>query len=148
MDLLRYGNIDEDLYLTTCKECIEYNDIRFRVKNKINYVSNSVLKEQKNYKINRLVILINNNNIDNLENLLSIITYFSFIYDEITIVSDYNVDYLKQYFKCDNTIIFNSTNEGLLLDYKCIVIVKENNYTKNDFYKLFNINKYNLELII
>ena len=148
MDLLRDGNIDEDLYLTTCKECIEYNDIRFRVKNKINYVSNSVLKEQKNYKINRLVILINNNNIDNLENLLSIITYFSFIYDEITIVSDYNVDYLKQYFKCDNTIIFNSTNEGLLLDYKCIVIVKENNYTKNDFYKLFNINKYNLELII
>ena len=43
MDLLRDGNIDEDLYLTTCKECIEYNDIRFRVKNKINYVSNSVL---------------------------------------------------------------------------------------------------------
>ena len=83
-----------------------------------------------------------------MENLLSIITYFSFIYDELRIVSDYNVDYLKQYFKCDNTIIFNSTDESMLLDYKCIVIVKENNYTKNDFYKLFNINKYKLELII
>ena len=51
--------------LKVCKECIEYNDIRFRVKNKINYVSNSLLKEQKSYKINRLIIVINkelNNN--------------------------------------------------------------------------------------
>ena len=65
MDILRDGNVDEAQYLKKCKECIEYNDIRFRVKNKINYVSKSLLKEQKSYKINRLIIVINkesNNN--------------------------------------------------------------------------------------
>ena len=58
MDVLRDGNVDEELYLKVCKECIEYNDIRFRVKNKINYVSNSLLKEQKSYKINRFIKML------------------------------------------------------------------------------------------
>jgi hypothetical protein len=82
MDALRDGDINEQLYLEVCKECIEYNDIRFRVKNKINYVSKSLLKEQKSYKINRLIIIMNKN-LNNNETLLNIIKYFSFIYDEI-----------------------------------------------------------------
>ena len=61
MDILRDGDISNEEYLKVCKECIEYNDIRFRVKNKINYVSESLLKEQKSYKVNRLLININNN---------------------------------------------------------------------------------------
>ena len=36
MDILRDEDINEELYLKICKECSEYNDIRFRVKNKIN----------------------------------------------------------------------------------------------------------------
>lgn len=47
MDVLRDGNVDDEEYLKVCKECVEYNDIRFRVKNKINYASKSSLKEQK-----------------------------------------------------------------------------------------------------
>ena len=93
MDVLRDGNVDEESYLKVCKECIEYNDIRFRVKNKINYVSKSLLKEQKSYKINRLIIVINKES-NNNEIFLNIIKYLSFIYDEIIIMSEFNLDYL------------------------------------------------------
>jgi hypothetical protein len=147
MDILRDGNIKEELYLKVCKDCIEYNDIRFRVKNKINYVSNSLLKEQKSYKINRLIITINKN-LNNNETLLKIIKYFSFIYDEINIISDFNVDYLKKNFEYDNTIIFKSTFESFLLDYKCRVVIEEKEYIENEVYNLFNITKNELEKII
>ena len=147
MDVLRDGNVNEEQYLKICKECIEYNDIRFRVKNKINYVSKSLLKEQKSYKINRLVITINKNINDNSE-LLNIIKYFSFIYDEIVILSIYDLDYLKKYFEYDITILFNSTVETELLDYKCKVIIEEKEYTENEFYNLFNITEKDLNSII
>ena len=58
MDVLRDGNVTDDVYLRKCKECIELNDVRFRVKNKLNTVTGSFLKEQKSYSINRLVVTI------------------------------------------------------------------------------------------
>jgi len=147
MDILRDGNINEELYLKICKECIEYNDIRFRVKNKINYVSNSLLKEQKSYKINRLIIIINKNINDN-ETLLKIIKYFSFIYDEINIMSDFSLHYLRKYFDYDITILFKSTLDNPLLEYKHRVIIEEKEYTDHEVYKLFNITKNELEKFI
>jgi len=149
MDILRGENINEQLYLKICKECIEYNDIRFRVKNKINYISNSLLKEQKSYKINRLIIIINKN-IDNTNNktLLKIIKYFSFIYDEINIVSDFSLHYLRNYFNYDITILFKFTLDNPLLEYKNRVMIEEKEYTEDETYKLFNINKNELEKII
>jgi hypothetical protein len=147
MDILRDGNVNEEQYLKICKECIEYNDIRFRVKNKINYVSKSLLKEQKSYKINRLVITINKNINDNSE-LLNIIKYFSFIYDEIVILSICDLDYLKKYFEYDITILFNSIIETELLDYKSKVIIEEKEYNENEFYNLFNISEYEINILI
>ena len=147
MDILRDGNVSEELYLKICKECIEYNDIRFRVKNKINFVSNSLLKEQKSYKINRLIIVINKN-LDTSKILLNIIKYFSFIYDEINIVSDFNVDYLKTHFEYDNTIIFKSTVETEILEYKCKVIIEDKEYSENETYNLFNITEKEIKKII
>ena len=132
MDLLRDGDINEYLYLKVCKECVEYNDIRFRVKNKINYVSKSLLKEQKSYKINRLVIIINKT-ID----LINIIKYFSFIYDEINIVSDLDINYLKKYFEYDITIFFNIGSK--IIDYKHKVIIEDKDYTETELYNIFNV---------
>jgi hypothetical protein len=140
MDTLRDGDVDEKLYLKVCKECIEYNDIRFRVKNKINYVSNSLLKEQKSYKINRLIIVINNN-LNNNETLLIIIKYFSFIYDEINIISDLNLDNYKTHFLYDNTILFKSNIENELFEYKSRVIIGDKEWSEDELYKLFNITK-------
>ena len=128
------------------KECIEYNDIRFRVKNKINYVSNSLLKEQKSYKINRLIIVINKES-NNNERFLNIIKYLSFIYDEIIIISDFNLDYLKNYFNYDITILFKSTIETEIIDYKYKVVI-EKEYIEYELYKLFNITEKEINKII
>jgi len=144
MDSLRDGNLNEELYLKICKECIEYNDIRFRVKNKINYISKSFLKEQKSYKINRLIIKIEKDITDNL--LLNIIKYFSFIYDEIIIESTFSLNYLRDFFYYDITILFKLDNE--LLDYKNKVVIENKKYNEDEIYKLFSITDAELNTII
>lgn len=133
MDILRDGHINDDLYLKICKETILYNDIRFRIKNKINYMSNSFLKEQKGYKINRFIININNDNIE----LLNIIKYFSFIYDEIIIESSDKLSYLIEYFNYDETIFFKNNCESI--EHIKKVIVENKNYSQEELYELFGI---------
>ena len=104
MDILRDGEVNNDKYLITCKECIEYNDIRFRIKNKINFASNSNLKEQKSYKANKILIEINPN-IENTIDFIKPIKYLSYFYDEITIIHPNNSN-LKNVFQYDQTILF------------------------------------------
>ncbi len=41
MDVLRDGVISDVEYTRLCRECIVTNDVRFRIKNKINLISNS-----------------------------------------------------------------------------------------------------------
>jgi hypothetical protein len=151
MDSLRDSDLTEELYLKVCKECIDYNDIRFRVKNKINYISKSFLKEQKSYKINRLVIKIENDITDNL--LLDIIKYFSFIYDEIIIDSSFHLTYLRDFFYYDITILFTRENpsqqfELERIDYKKKVIIENKEYSNRELYTLFNISENELSKII
>jgi hypothetical protein len=74
MNELRDGSLDETAYLKLCKKCIEYNDVRFRVKNKINQVSKSELKEQKSYRVTKVYVETDDNNL--IQNL-------SFMYDEV-----------------------------------------------------------------
>jgi hypothetical protein len=137
MDILRDGSVTEEIYLKTCKECIEYNDTRFRVKNKINYVSGSFLKEQKSYKTTRLVLSIN---VSLSFSLVDIIKYFSFMYDEI-IIDTADIT-LKEIFKYDSTILFKTE-----VDYKKKVIINKP-YTKTELYELFEITEYEINKII
>ena len=138
MDDLRDGNIDDTTYLIKSKECIIYNDIRFRIKNKINYISNCFLKEQKSYKINRVIInnYTNENIINNLI-FINVIKYLSFIYDEIIIISNLNHDNLKKNYNYDKTIIFNENK--CECEYKLKVSIEDKEYTEQDIYELFNI---------
>lgn len=127
MDILRDGNLDEQTYLKVCRECIEYNDIRFRVKNKINYLSNSALKEQKSYKINRLLIEINPNIIDIID-FTKPIKYFSFFYDEVIIIHNKNSGLIEE-FKYDPTVLFlDNVNETTTI--KKVISFTENTYNK------------------
>lgn len=102
MDILR-DNKDVNNYTELCIKCIDYNDIRFRIKNKINLLSE--IKEQKCYNITKLYIFINDK-IDNIELFFNYIEYYSFNYDEIHITSNNNK--LIDYFKYDTTIIINN----------------------------------------
>ena len=143
MDILRDGSVDDARYLKKCKECIEYNDIRFRVKNKINYVSNSSLKEQKSYKINRILIEINNE-IPNISDFFKPIKYYSFIYDEIVIIS--NNTELKTTFEYDPTIIFNDTNS--LENSKKQFVFTNNFYNDSEILTIFELNDELIKMIL
>lgn len=134
MDILRDSNISNENYLIKCKECIEANDIRFRIKNKINFVSNSFLKEQKGYNILRVVFNINNYIIEQNE-LFNIIKYYSFLYDELIILCDEkNINIFKNNFEYDPTIlIYTEYNDN----YKKIIYFSQKNI--NEIYNELNI---------
>jgi hypothetical protein len=104
MNILRNETTDEKQYFKICKECTDYNDVRFRVKNKINCISGSLLKEQKSYKKSRFVIILKTT--INSSDCVRVVKYLSFIYDEILIASNFNQDLLKKYFSYDMTILF------------------------------------------
>jgi len=134
MDILRDGdNISGEEYLKICKECVEYNDIRFRVKNKINFLSNSSLKEQKSYKVTRLLININNEN-ENSEDFIRPIKYYSFFYDEIIIIYKEPIECLKY----DPTIIFkNELTDSL--EFKKHFHFDKQLYSKDEIFTVFEL---------
>lgn len=134
MDILRDSNISNEDYLVKCKESIEANDIRFRIKNKINFVSNSVLKEQKGYNVLRIVFDINNYIIEK-KDLYDIIKYYSFLYDELIILCNKdNINILNNEFKYDPTILIYIEYNG---DYKKMISFSEKNI--NQIYNELNI---------
>jgi hypothetical protein len=136
MDVLRDGNTSNKDYMKLCRECIDTNDIRFRIKNKINLISKSSIKEQKSYKINTLLLTINcNNNIIPL--LLKPIKYLSFMHDKIIINSQHNIDLIKNEFYYDNTINYNLNIDKLDI-LKKITFNKEY-YNKQDIYQIIDI---------
>uniref|UniRef100_A0A6C0HQY1 Uncharacterized protein n=1 Tax=viral metagenome TaxID=1070528 RepID=A0A6C0HQY1_9ZZZZ len=137
MDVLRDGDISNEEYLKVCKECVEYNDIRFRVKNKINYAAKSLLKEQKSYKVNRLLIEIADN-IINVEDFIRPIKYFSFFYDEIVIKHRENSS-LKGAFYCDPTIVFINIECSKINSNKKYEF-KNSSFDKNDINLIFEVN--------
>jgi hypothetical protein len=135
MDILRDGTISDELYVKICKKTIIYNDIRFRIKNKINYMSKSFLKEQKGYKINRFIINLKKNSDTN--KITNIIKYFSFIYDEIIIESTDDLSYLIEQFNYDETIFFKNNCENI--EYIKKISIEDKNYSQEELYKLFGV---------
>jgi hypothetical protein len=83
MDALRDGALDEQEYYRLCKKTVELNDVRFRIKNKINHVAGSQLKEQKGYTITRMLIDI----CGEVEpsTIIPYIRYLSYMYDQVVI---------------------------------------------------------------
>jgi hypothetical protein len=107
MDVLRDGDISDAEYTKLCRECIATNDVRFRIKNKINLISNSELKEQKSYKVTRYDMHIDNEDEDEDEDsLIERIRQLSYIYDEINIISSKDLSRIKDAFRYDNTILY------------------------------------------
>jgi hypothetical protein len=124
---------------------MDYNDIRFRIKNKINIISNSSLREQKGYKISRLIILINDE-MDNIDYFINPIKYYSFIYDEIIIIS--NNQQLKLIFNYDNTIIFGDHNILINKEYNVKFDFIKNNYEKEQIYEILKIDNNIIKLFL
>ena len=128
MDLLRDGNLSDSEYLTICRKTVVENDIRFRIKNKINNACQSSLKEQKGYDKTSIFLDCQENN--SLEDLYLLIQYFSVRYD-MTVV-DTKFTTLEQKFFYDPTIVFSKESKNI----KKIKIV---NKTLNELCKELNI---------
>jgi hypothetical protein len=106
MDELRDGSIFDENYLKICKQTMIDNDIRFRIKNKINILTNSNIKEQKGYKIIQIYLYL-----DNLDIKLHefCINYFSIRYDEVYVDSNFKCELINKY-NYDMSIKFIKNN--------------------------------------
>jgi hypothetical protein len=105
MDKLRDGNLPDCDYLKTAREMIDLNDVRFRIKNKINSITKSQYTEQKGYKINTLVIDFDEGVVIT-EEFIKPIRYYSYIYDQIIICIKNDEGILRSEFHYDTTIQF------------------------------------------
>jgi RimJ/RimL family protein N-acetyltransferase len=102
-DIFRYSS-DINIKNSLCIDIIEENDRRFRIKNKINTSLNSLLKEQKGYKIKKAFLLSHLGLGDNIT-ALPVARYLSTMYDEIIVVcKESTYENLKLLYSDDNTI--------------------------------------------
>jgi hypothetical protein len=119
MDLLRDGvNINGETYVKLCKDTIISNDVRFRIKNKINKLTKSLIKEEKGYKCLKILIdLIDYKG--NYDLLIKPLCYYSILYDEIYIKSDDEnmIEFINNEFNMSMYII-NSNNKIEDLEFK------------------------------
>ena len=95
---------DEQHKVKMCQQIIMDNDRRFRVKKKINDLSNSFLKEQKGYKPLQACILTHLGLGDHIVSV-GAIRYFSTCYDELHVIckKKYHLN-LKLFFSDDDSI--------------------------------------------
>lgn len=122
MDILRDNiEITDSKFLEVSRETIIGNDVRFRIKSKINNVINSYIKEEKGYKINRLLIDLSDSIFD-LEILINPLYYFLINYDEVYIVTK-NTEYIKK----------------INLEFNSQIIIVDDYPNKLNFIKIFKL---------
>jgi len=123
-------------YFLECKRCVEYNDIRFRVKNKINDKAKSSLKEQKGYLVNKVEININED-VD-ISLVLKPIKYLSLVKDLVLINSN-NLS-IKNCLEEDSNIIFSNN--------KTAKITISSNMDLSDILDILEINKNEINILM
>ena len=117
-----------------CRRILDMNDMRFRIKNKLNMLSNSDIKEQKGYAQKR-ALFVSHAGLGDVINQLAAIRYLSLLYDTLTIMVNEkynaNIQYLIgnepniDYITCDQLQELCGS-----LSYETLeIFTKENNYT-------------------
>jgi hypothetical protein len=137
MNLLRDAEEYNHDYMVLCRNCMIANDVRFRIKNKINYISNCSLKEQKGYKVMRILFDARNLS-SSYEDLIYPIRYYSFLYDQIVILTDKR-EIFEQHFSYDPTVIITETELNTSITYKKSFLLKEKQFSKEILYKELEI---------
>lgn len=104
-DDIRIPNLNSKEYIQNCIDIINYNDARFKIKNKINLLFDSSLKEQKSYQPK----VISYNVTDINEHVIQEIKRLSLFNDIITISNSNHIDVtpLKIFFQSDKSIKFD-----------------------------------------
>jgi hypothetical protein len=106
MDILRdLKNTSDQEYNRICRLTIELNDVRFRIKKKINNLTNSIIKEEKCYQVTCLEIIIKDEH--DLNKITDFIDNKSLYYDLTNVICRDGEQDLRDYYKLDPTIVFN-----------------------------------------
>lgn len=135
-DIFRYSSSeDEKLYL--CKQIIQDNDTRFRVKNKINHLSNSLLKEQKGYTHSNFEIYITSPEKYSYKLINSIILVQSLLFDKILIKCSESIVNLLDIIN-DQSIVFNFDIEGCCDNIDTIYNTLKDNYIFKYIYSILD----------
>lgn len=100
----------DNTYVDKCLKILDENDRRFRVKNKINHICNSLLKEQKGYKKKKCIFL-GHFGLGDIINMVGAVRYFSTVYDEIClpVISKYT-QHVNSIYEDDPSIRILSIN--------------------------------------
>ena len=146
MDLLRDGNMNDQDYLALCRKTVDYNDIRFRIKNKINYAAGSALKEQKGYKINSVLIEICEG--PDTDNFVAPIRYYSFLYDQVIIQCGEHCGGLRDAFKDDPTIIFRIGVASESAQFKARFSFPKGHHSVEEILAIFRVDQKALEELL
>ena len=152
MDLLRDGeNIDDGTYIRLSRDTIYANDIRFRIKNKINNISKSTLKEQKSYKVLKTLFDLTNFK-DDIKMLTKIIYYFSIMSDELYIKTENEIyiSFINSEFE-GQVFIINDQIETMLEKHEKVfkdIYNFGNINTEEDIYRNLNISKSSIEIYV
>ncbi len=77
-----------EAYADLCRKILDDNDMRFRIKNKINTLVNSAIREQKGYA-QKQGMIISHMGLGDVVNILSAIRYYSLVYDKLYLVVKY-----------------------------------------------------------
>jgi hypothetical protein len=106
--------IDQDMFRETtdektkeilCMQIIEHNDFRFRIKEQINNLSHSLLKEQKGYK-KRKALVWSHMGMGDVISTIGMTRYLSFKYDEVEIMcKPHYLDNAKMIYSDNKNII-------------------------------------------
>ena len=100
-------NVNKDEWIFNCKLTIDLNDIRFRIKNKINILCKSDLKEQKSY--NQTKIKLYSTNKEHFDLVIKLINYYSINFDIVEIDCNNQVyDLFDKTHLTDSSIIINN----------------------------------------
>ena len=145
MDLLRDGNMNDQDYLTLCRKTVDYNDIRFRIKNKINYAAGSVLKEQKGYKINSVLIEVCGGLDTN--NFVAPVRYYSFLYDQVVVLCDEPCG-LRGAFKNDPTIVFLTEVPSESVEFKGHFSFPKSDHSAEEILAIFGVDQKALDELL
>lgn len=121
-DIFRISNNDTEKN-KLCNDIILLNDSRFRIKNKINYVLHSYIKEQKAYIPKKAIILTHIGLGDNIT-AIPAVRYYSIIYDEIYVIAkNHNKHNVELFYSDDPTIkVIGVKNDN---EYYTSPIIKE-----------------------
>jgi len=103
-DKLRASTTRDISYVNTCLQILDKNDVRFRIKNKINKMSNSVLKEQKGYPLKQ-ALFVSHLGMGDMINMVGAVRYYSLQYDIVRVAALKEYEHnIRDLYKDDPTI--------------------------------------------